>query len=172
LNRADVETAFAAAPDDYPTALIVALNYTRETDNPWSAVTAPPRLMADSHTNLVAIMKEHNIRKIVTMSAFGTGDSYPSLNFLIRLVIKKSNLFCTFQDHDLVDQELKESGMDFVLARPAMLTDKEAQLVMEHGNAGKGSGFLPSISRKSVAVFLVDAAEKNTWDRSTPVISN
>jgi hypothetical protein len=138
----------------------------------WSAVTAPPRLMADSHANLVAVMKEHEIRKIVTMSAFGAGDSFPNLNFLMRLVIKKSNMLYTFQDHDLVDQEMKGSGMNYVLARPAMLTDKEAGPVKSHGNCGEGSGFMPSISRKSVAVFLIDAAEKSFWDKSTPVISN
>jgi hypothetical protein len=128
--------------------------------------------MTDSHANLVAVMKEHGIKKVVTMSAFGTGDSFSSLNLLMRLVIKNSNLLHTFEDHDLVDREMKESGMDFVLARPAMLTDKEVQPVIEHGNVGEGSGFMLSISRKSVAVFLVDAAERNTWDRSTPVISN
>lgn len=53
-------------------------------------------------------MKEHGIRKIVTMSAFGTGDSFPNLNFLMRLVIKKSNMLYTFQDHDLVDREMEE----------------------------------------------------------------
>jgi hypothetical protein len=128
--------------------------------------------MADSHANLVAVMKEHGIKKVVTMSAFGTGDSFPSLNLLMQLVIKMSNMLYTFQDHDLVDREMKESGMDFVLARPAMLTDKEARPIKNYGNAGKGSGFMPSISRKSVAVFLVDAAENNNWDGSTPVISN
>jgi NAD(P)H-binding len=128
--------------------------------------------MADSHANLVAVMKKYGIKKVVTMSAFGTGDCFSSLSLLMRLVIKNSNLLYTFRDHSLVDRKMKESGMDFVLARSAMLTDKEVQPVMEHGNTGKGSGFLPSISRKNVAVFLVDAAERNTWDRSTPVISN
>jgi hypothetical protein len=117
-------------------------------------------------------MQEHGISKIVTMSAFGTGDSFPNLNFLMRLVIKTSNLLYTFLDHDLVDQEMKESGVQFVLVRPVMLTDKEVRPVREHGNAGKEAGFMPSISRKSVAVFLVDTAEKNNWNKSTPVISN
>lgn len=128
--------------------------------------------MADSHANLVSVMQEHGISKIVTMSAFGTGDSFSNVNFLMRLVIKTSNLLYTFLDHDLVDQEMKESEVQFVLARPVMLTDKEARPVREHGNTGKGSGFMPSISQKSVAVFLVDAAEKNNWNKSTPVISN
>ena len=86
--------------------------------------------------------------------------------------MKKSNMVYSFQDQEIVDQEVKESGTDFVLVRPAMLTDKEAQPVKNYGNAGKGAGFMPSISRKSIAVFLVDAAEENNWDRQTPVVSN
>ena len=96
--------------------------------------------MADSHVNLVVVMKEHGISKIVNMSAFGTADSFPNLNFLMRLVIRNSNMCYAFQDHDLVDQEMKESGMEFVLARQVMLTDKEAQPVREHGSSGQGSG--------------------------------
>lgn len=128
--------------------------------------------MADSHANLIAVMKDHGTNKIVTMSAFGSGDSFLHLNFLMRLVIKRSNMCYSFQDHDLVDQETKASGINYVLVRPVMLKGEERLPVKDHGSAGRGSGFMPSISRKSVAGFLIDAAEKDTWDRSTLVISN
>jgi len=128
--------------------------------------------MADSNANLVSAMKEHKAKKIVIMSAFGAGDSFANLNCLIRLVIKKSNMIYTFQDHDFVDHDIKESGMDYVLVRPVMLKGEEALPLKFHGSTGKGSGFMDSISRKSVAGFLVDAAEMDDWDRSTLVISN
>ena len=35
------------------------------------------------------------------------------------------------------------------------------------GNTGKGIGNLATVSRKSVAGFLLDACEKRDWDRST-----
>jgi hypothetical protein len=47
--------------------------------------------------------------------------------------------------------------------------------VQFHGDDGKGLGVfagMGGISRASVAACLVDAVEKSTWDRSTPVISN
>ncbi len=172
LKKEDVEEAFTAVPNDIPSAVIVALNSTRTSDNPWAAVNSPPRLMADSNTNLVAVMKDHGIKKIVTMSAFGAGDSFPNLNCLMRLVIKKSNMMYTYEDHDLVDQEIKQSGVEYVLVRPAMLKGEEALPLKFHGSTGKGSGFMPAVSRKSVAGFLVSAAENDTWDRSTLVISN
>ena len=172
LKSEDVEAAFKASPEGPPEAILVALSSTRTSDNPWAAVTSPPRMMADAHANLLASMKKYQTKKIVTMSAFGAGDSFPKVNFLMRFVVRHSNIQVSFQDHDLVDKELKDSDADFVLARPAMLTDKEARPVKTHGPAGAGAGFMPSISRKSVAVFLLDAVEKDTWDRSTVVISN
>ena len=172
LKSEDVEAAFKASSEGPPEAILVALNSTRTSDNPWAAVTSPPRMMADAHANLLAAMKKHQTKKIVTMSAFGAGDSFHNLNVLMRFVIRQSNMLVTFQDHDLVDKELKDSGADFVLARPAVLTDKEAQAIKTHGPAGAGVGFMPSISRRSVAVFLLDAVEMETWDRITVVISN
>ncbi|KAI9871128.1 MAG: hypothetical protein M1830_003286 [Pleopsidium flavum] len=170
LRKSDIEDAFNATQVDPPASVIVALNASRASDNPWAAVTSPPRLMADSHANAVAVMKEHGIRKIATMAALGVGDSLPNLIFIMRWVIKKSNMLYSFEDHNLVDQEMKKSGMDYVLARPTRLTIGEAKPVKSFGNSGQGVGM--SISRKSVAVFLVDAVEKSTWDRTTPVISN
>jgi hypothetical protein len=129
--------------------------------------------MADSHANAVAVMKEHGVRKIVTMAAFGVGDSFPNMHFLLRLVMKNSNMSYQYDDHNLVDKEIKESGLDYVLVRPTMLDRlAESRPVKEYGNLGKGVGLTSKISSKSVALFLLDAVEKSAWDRTTPVITN
>jgi hypothetical protein len=78
-------------------------------------------------------------------------------------------------DHNHVDEILKKSDLKFVLLRPARLTMGKKAPVKFLGDDGKGQGIfagLGGISRASVAACLVDAVEKNTWDRSTPVISN
>ena len=128
--------------------------------------------MANAHANLVAVMQQHGTRKIVTMSSFGVGDSNPSAPFIFRMLFRHTNMSAQFADHDIVDEEMKASGMDYVLVRPTRLSEGEAAPVREYGNLGKGTGVFSAISRKSVAVFLVDAAEKDAWNRSTPVISN
>jgi NAD(P)H-binding len=129
--------------------------------------------MADSHVNCVSVMRRHGIRKIVTMSAFGVADSWSQLHFLLRLTISKSNMTYQFEDHGLVDKEMKGSGMDYVLARPVMLKEGDAKPIIEHGNVGdKRVGLLSGITRKSVAKFLLDAAEKSDWNKMTPVLTN
>jgi NAD(P)H-binding len=170
LIRSDIEKTFTNL--ETPQAVIVTLNATRETDSPFAKPIAPPRFMADSVANVREIMKIHGTRKIVIMSAYGVGDSFPHLNFLMRPVIRHTNMSAQFQDHDLVDAETKQSEMKWVLVRPAMLKGEVASPVKVIGNTGKGGSFMPSISRASVAGFLVDAVEKSTWDSSTPVICN
>ena len=169
LDESDVQAAFNAKP---VSAVIVTLNAPRKSDNPFAASISPPRLMADSHANIIRIMKKHGTRKIVTMAAFGVGDSFPNMHFLLRLTVKYSNMSYQFEDHGLVDQEIKASGLDYVLARPTMLAEGDAKAIKEHGDLGHGVGLMDKITRKSVAAFLVDAAERDQWNRKTPVLTN
>ena len=128
--------------------------------------------MVDSNSNVVAVMKDHGIRKIVVMQALGVGDSLSNLPLAVRWLFKYSNMSAQFEDHNAVDQEVRISGLDYVLARPARLEEGESMPLKFFGNHGRGIGMMASISRKSVATFLVDAAEKSDWNKSTPVIAN
>lgn len=170
-SEADLVEAFKATATP-PAAVIVTLNATRASDSPFAAPLAPPRMMADSNANAIAVMKQYGVRKIVTMSAFGVADSAANANCLLKLVLRKTNMKYQFEDHDLVDAEVKKSGVDYVLVRPVMLVEGDTQTVKEFGNEGLGVGIMSKITRRTVANFLVDAAEKSSWDRTTPVISN
>ena len=100
------------------------------------------------------------------------GDSLPQLICLMRWVIKTSNMAVAYADHNRVDAEMKASGLNFVIARPTRLTEGNTAPVKTFGNQGVGLSGFSGISRASVARFLVDAVDIDTWDRSTPVISN
>ena len=128
--------------------------------------------MTDSHVNIVRAMKKHGVRKIVTMAAFGVGNSFPNMHLLLRWTVKYSNMSYQFEDHGQVDKEIKASGLDYVLARPTMLAEGDVKPIKERGDLGQGVGLTEKITRKSVAVFLVDAAERDQWNRKTPVLTN
>lgn len=129
--------------------------------------------MADSHENLIEAMRKFGIPKIVTMSAFGVGNSSPHLNIILRVLIRKlSNMSYQFKDHDLVDTEVKASGINYVLVRPSMLTEGPPAPIREWGEEGVGVGMLHKITRESVGEFLVDAAVEGKRNRETVVITN
>ena len=77
-----------------------------------------------------------------------------------------------FEDHRLVDELIKSSDLVYCLPRPVMLKDTEALPVRVYGDQGKGCPFMPSISRSTVAQFMVDVAEGSDFDGRTPVISD
>lgn len=60
----------------------------------------------------------------------------------------------------------------FVIARPCRLTGGPPAEVRAFGDDGNGVGFMPTISRESVAQWLVAAAETSHWDGKAPVLSN
>ena len=166
VEPSNIESAFNAVQDDLPTAVIVTLSSPKEKGT---------RVMSDAHRNLVASMKRHGVSKIATLASFGVGSSLANITVIMRWAISNTSLGHTFADHNNVDEILKKSGLKFVVLRPARLTMAKKAPVRFLGDDGKGLGVfagLGGISRASVAACLVDAVEKSTWDRSTPVISN
>lgn len=127
--------------------------------------------MAEAIQNAVTVAKKYNIRKLVVMSMWGATDSYDSLGVLMKSVMKWSNMAQTLEDHDMVDKIVRQSGVNFVLARPTVLKGEEVTELKELGDHGEKAPFMPSISPNTVAGFLVDVIEKDTWDGRTPVLS-
>ena len=154
------------------TAIVSTLGQTRASGSPWAKPTSPPALMTDSIRNAIMVAKDSKVPKLVIMSLFGTGDSWKQNNFLIKTVFKHSNMWQTVEDANGVDALVKASDINYVLVRSSALMGAEQKPVVELGDNGEKASFMPSISPPSVAGFLLDAVERATWDRHTPVISN
>ena len=130
-------------------------------------------MMADAIENAIAASKENRrVKKLVVMSMFGTGRSMGNLMFLMRWVMRWSNMNVTVEDHNLVDVAVKSSGLDFVMVRATILMGEEVLPVVDLGDEGERAGWLPSIGRRSVAGVMVEAVEQDTWDGRTPVVAN
>jgi nucleoside-diphosphate-sugar epimerase len=175
LNKADLAKALVAITlvPDQRIVIVSTLSQTRASGNPWAAVTSPRRMMADAMENAIAAAKEDGrMEKLVVMSMFGAGESFHKLVFFMRWVMRWSNMDVTVDDHNLVDAVVKGSGLNFVMVRSAMLKGEEMLPLRELGDEGERAGWMPSVSRRSVAGMLVDAVEQSGWDRRTPVIAN
>ena len=106
------------------------------------------------------------------MQAFGVAESWANLHCVMQLLMSKSNMIYQYKDHDEVAKEVRASGENFVMMRPSRLVEGEAKNVVEWARDGKGVPMMASITRDSVARFLVDATENNKWDGTAPVITN
>jgi len=181
LNEQDIEKAIKASPAP-PSAIIIALASVRETNSPFSKPTSPPRMMTEAHEKALEAMKKFGIKRLITISAFGVGDSNPEVFWPTRMVLNHSGIGFAYADHNAVEvlvrktaEEWEDEGghgkLEWTLVRPVMLNDKEAKDVKVLGNNGKEAGMLPSCSRGSVAAFVVGSClEGREFVGGTPVI--
>ncbi|KAG9237481.1 NAD-dependent epimerase/dehydratase-like protein [Amylocarpus encephaloides] len=171
LKRIDVTNAFKIH-SEAPEVVLVTLSAPRENDSPFAKVISPRRMMADSNANVTTVMKENGSCKIVVMQALGVGNSWGNLNWAMQLLMKKSNMIYQYDDHNLVAQEVSDAGVSYVFVRPARLEEGAPKPVKVNLEDGRGVGMMGSITRESVARWLVTAVENNTWDGQAPVLTN
>jgi uncharacterized protein YbjT (DUF2867 family) len=109
----------------------------------------------------IEAMKALGVRRLVVLSAFGTGESRRLANFLLDKLVISLILKAPYQDHERQEKLVRESGLDWVIARPGRLTNGPARK-----RYVKKTALEPvpgSISRADVADFLVTAIEVDTW---------
>jgi uncharacterized protein YbjT (DUF2867 family) len=152
-------------------AVIGALNNSRTSDNPWAKPVSPPTFMTDATRNVLTVMGENGIRRIVLASAMGVTDDWTRLNPLFRAFVRLSNLKLVWADHDGVDRVVRASATDWTLARAVMLTDKPAG---QQVRAGEAATDKPGtrIYRADFATFLLDTVENSTWIGKAPLVWN
>ncbi|KAF5019319.1 hypothetical protein F66182_8676 [Fusarium sp. NRRL 66182] len=174
-SESDITKALAAPQP--PQAIITALAQVRTTESPFAALhpETTPDFLAVSMRALVGAISQANLSakpKIIVNSAQGAGSSWPSMNLPGKMIFSHGSMGIGLRDHNEVDRLVRESGLPFVLARPVLLTEGEAQAVRVWPDDGKGCAWMPKITRASVAKWLIDAVESSAWDGTAPVLTN
>lgn len=121
------------------------------------AIKEKPDYFSRGTRYCIDAMKEHGVKRLVVLTANGVGESKPVASWFQRTFLIGGLLKGFFADHDVQERLTKESGLDFVIARPTRLTNgpakgkyvRTAELISVPG----------SISRADLADFLVEACE-------------
>ncbi len=110
---------------------------------------------------VIDAMRLHGVRRLVVLSALGTGDSRKLVNFFVDKLLVSFLLRVPFEDHERQERLVRGSGLDWVIARPGRLTNGPSRRQYVKKTAVEP---VPgSISRADLADFLVEAAEVNDW---------
>jgi putative NADH-flavin reductase len=149
-------------------AVVSALNNPRKSDGLWSKVINPPTLMTDCMRNIITVMQEKGIKRIVVETAAGAGDSYNKMPLIMKWMIRYTNLKIVYADHDGQENLLINSDLDWTIVRPVGLNNKEKEMKLAIGSNDKHSAF---VSRKAVAQFMVDCLETDEYLKKAPIIS-
>jgi uncharacterized protein YbjT (DUF2867 family) len=128
------------------------------------------RLLGSAHTPLdvrsagtrhaIAAMRKHGVRRLVVQTSYGVGETRHLLRPLdalfFQLLLKPQ-----IADTERQEREVRESGLDWVIAQPVHLTDEPVDAppaVSTEGEVARNK-----VSRRSVGRFLAQAAASPTF---------
>ncbi len=131
-------------------------------------ILKPVRIFSDATRVLVPAMEASGVKRLICLTGFGAGDSRNRGGMLYNTAF---HLFLgrAYDDKDRQEQIIQDSALDWVIARPGILTN------MRHTGTYR---VLPDpedwrsgcISRANVADFLVKQIDDDTYLGQTPVL--
>ncbi|WP_223652788.1 NAD(P)-dependent oxidoreductase [Hymenobacter psoromatis] len=150
-------------------AIISALSALSDSEAVSFKKIAPRHTLETTMRHTITAMEELGIKRIVTLSSIGVGDSWPYAPWYMRLAIKLTNFKLTFADHNAQETLLRQSGLDWTIARPVALNNHKTtgQLVMEYDKTP--SPF--ASSRQRLAQFMVDCLAGSKFLRKAPLLA-
>jgi putative NADH-flavin reductase len=132
-------------------------------------ILKPVRLFSDATRVLIAAMQEAGVRRLICVTGFGAGDSRDRGGFLYSAAF---HLFLrrAYDDKDEQEHLIRESGLDWVIARPVILFNG-SRTGSYHVLLEPRSWRIGFISRADVADFLVKQIGDDTYLGKTPVLT-
>lgn len=127
-------------------------------------------LMSEATRILMDAMRTQRVARLVCITGLGAGDSAGHGGFVYDRLIKPIFLRTIYQDKDRQEAVIKRSGLDWVIVRPTVLTDKPAsgRIRAITDLCGFNGG---QIARADVATFVVAQVSSADWLRKTPLIT-
>jgi putative NADH-flavin reductase len=128
----------------------------------------PVHLFSEATRMLIAGMEARRVRRLITVTGFGAGESGERISFLQRLPFQLV-FGRAYQDKTRQEDLIKATSLDWTIARPGVLTNGprtgryqilEAPLQWRNG----------IISRADVAQFLVRQIDERSYIRKAPVL--
>ena len=125
---------------------------------------------SESTRTLVDAMRNQGVSRLVCITGLGAGDSAGHGGFMYDGVIKPLILRTIYEDKDRQEAVVRASGLDWILVRPTILTDRPAngRIRATTDLSGFHGGSIP---RADVAAFVIAQLGSDRWLRRTPLIT-
>lgn len=131
----------------------------------------PTRILSEGTRHVLRAMETHRVRRIVCETSLGIGDSAGRMGLLYTLFVVPVILPFYFWDKTRQERLIAASSAEWVIVRPAALTNGEKRGV---GKEGRDVGsFLRTVkvSRADVAAFMLDQLTSDTDLGTAPGLS-
>jgi putative NADH-flavin reductase len=128
-------------------------------------------LFSESTRILVDAMKAAGVRRLITVTGLGAGDSRGHGGLLYDAVVFPLLMKRVYDDKDVQEWIVKSSGLDWTIVRPGLLTNSPATGRYRVLTAPRGWRF-GVVSRADVADFLVQLVIDRALIGTTPLLIN
>jgi uncharacterized protein YbjT (DUF2867 family) len=118
--------------------------------------------------NLVAAMKQHGVKRMVNLSAWGMGATAAHGVWFFKHLIIPLMLRHVAVDKARGEEVLLASGLDFVNVSPGRLVNTAARGGVKASLDGRG--LKPVLTRDDLAAFMVQQLTDPTWVGKSPII--
>ena len=105
--------------------------------------------------NIIKAMHKHKIKRLICQSSLGVGESRANLNFFWKHIMFGLLLRPAYADHELQEQYVRDSGLNWTIVRPGAFTDGAHTSNYRHGFAADDRSLSLKVSRADVADFLL-----------------
>jgi len=128
-------------------------------------------IQSEGARNIIRAMQQHGVRRLVLESSLDVGDSRGQLGFFFAHVIRPTLLRKIFEDKELQEKIVGESPLEWIIVRPAMLTNGPRTGAYKAGFAPTDRNITRKISRADVADFMLLQLTEKTYVWKTPGLS-
>ena len=133
---------------------------------PWNT----HNVRSEGNRLIVRAMVRTGIRRLVSLSTLGAGDSWKSLplkyRILFRTILRKA-----FADQEAQERHIMQSPLDWVIVRPGEFIEGDRTGMYRHGFAVTDNTITATISHADVADFMLKQVADDTYLRKTPGLS-
>jgi nucleoside-diphosphate-sugar epimerase len=127
--------------------------------------------LSEGTRNIVIAMERVGVKRFICESSLGIGNSKGQLGFLYNYVLIPILLRNVFADKEVQEQVVRESKLDWVIVRPAVLTNGSRTRVYRSGFDAADKSIQTKISRADVADFMLGQLINDTYLSKTPGVS-
>ncbi|MEH2166104.1 MAG: NAD(P)H-binding protein [Nostoc sp.] len=133
---------------------------------PYKATT----LESSAANTIIAAMKRNGVRRLVVTSMIGEGESEANATLYERLLVS-TLLRGADKDKAAMESAVESSGLDWVILRPAILTDDPARGNVRVFDAETGEK-AHKITRGDLAAFMLAQLSNNEYLHQAVTIAN
>lgn len=127
--------------------------------------------LSDGTSNVVRAMEKLGVKRVICESSLGVGDSKGQLGPLFNYLMIPLLLRNIFADKEVQEMIIQASSLDWVIVRPAVLTNAAHTGAYRSGFSVTDKSIRRRISRADVADFMLKQVTADVYLRKTPGVS-